>query len=214
MNDIRVDIRFKNNILLKKIECDYKSIPLFCEENNLAYTTLSGYITLRYNPVTNNNRFLSLIPVHSGLYWKKSAQRISDALLCLPGDIFPESTWRDNKKNRYYLEVDSADISNVIAGFYGTKFITPTESQEKKELEGAVVDILSTLTPREEQVINRRFGMSGAEETYAEIALDFDVSLERVRQVEYVALRKLREPVRSKRLKANLGGMDNEHPTH
>ena len=64
------------------------------------------------------------------------------------------------------------------------------------------MEALHTLTAREEEIISRRFGLDGmGTETLEEIAKDYGVTRERIRQIEQKALRKLRHPSRSKKLK-------------
>jgi RNA polymerase primary sigma factor len=64
-------------------------------------------------------------------------------------------------------------------------------------------ELLATLTAREAQVLRMRFGLDGgAERTLAEIGASFDLTRERIRQIETQALRKLRLPTRAKRLRA------------
>jgi RNA polymerase primary sigma factor len=65
----------------------------------------------------------------------------------------------------------------------------------------AIRDVLSTLTPREEKVIRRRFGIGCDEETLEEIGSSFKVSRERIRQIEAKAIERLRHPLRVKELK-------------
>jgi len=66
-------------------------------------------------------------------------------------------------------------------------------------------NVLNTLTPREERVIKMRFGLEdGTEHTLEEVGQNFAVTRERIRQIEAKALRKLRHPSRSRRLRAFL----------
>ena len=63
--------------------------------------------------------------------------------------------------------------------------------------------VLKSLTPREEKVLRMRFGIGEkSDHTLEEVGQDFEVTRERIRQIEAKALRKLRHPSRSKRLKA------------
>ena len=65
-----------------------------------------------------------------------------------------------------------------------------------------VVNVLDTLTPREEKVLRLRFGLDdGRARTLEEVGKEFNVTRERIRQIEAKALRKLRHPSRSKKLK-------------
>ena len=63
--------------------------------------------------------------------------------------------------------------------------------------------VLRTLSPREEKIIRMRFGMEdGSEHTLEEVGREFSVTRERIRQIEAKALRKLRHPSRSEKLKS------------
>ena len=64
------------------------------------------------------------------------------------------------------------------------------------------MDVLDTLTPREEKVLRLRFGLEdGRARTLEEVGREFQVTRERIRQIEAKALRKLRHPSRSKKLR-------------
>ncbi|MCB0403849.1 MAG: RNA polymerase sigma factor RpoD [Bdellovibrionales bacterium] len=81
--------------------------------------------------------------------------------------------------------------------------LSPTEAVANINLSEQTRRVLSTLTPREEKVLRMRFGIGeSSDHTLEEVGQDFNVTRERIRQIEAKALRKLRHPSRSKRLKA------------
>jgi RNA polymerase primary sigma factor len=86
--------------------------------------------------------------------------------------------------------------------------LNPAESVTVMNLREITDEVLATLTPREEKVIKMRFGLgnTGSEHTLEEVGQHFAVTRERIRQIEAKALRKLRHPSRSRRLKAFLEG--------
>jgi len=78
----------------------------------------------------------------------------------------------------------------------------PAEAASYTLLKEQINEVLHTLTPREEQVLKLRFGLEdGRTRTLEEVGKEFDITRERIRQIEAKALRKLRHPSRSKRLK-------------
>ncbi len=78
----------------------------------------------------------------------------------------------------------------------------PAEAAAYSLLREQLVDVLDTLTPREQKVLRLRFGLDdGRSRTLEEVGKTFDVTRERIRQIEAKALRKLRHPSRSKKLK-------------
>ncbi|NLX76391.1 MAG: RNA polymerase sigma factor RpoD [Clostridiaceae bacterium] len=78
----------------------------------------------------------------------------------------------------------------------------PDESAAFTLLKEQLIDVLDTLTPREEKVLRLRFGLDdGRARTLEEVGREFNVTRERIRQIEAKALRKLRHPSRSKKLK-------------
>ena len=81
------------------------------------------------------------------------------------------------------------------------------DSLSRKRFVEGTQELLSTLTAREAQVLRMRFGLDGGtERTLAEIGASFDLTRERIRQIETQALRKLRLPTRAKRLRAIFDG--------
>jgi RNA polymerase primary sigma factor len=83
--------------------------------------------------------------------------------------------------------------------------VSPAEAIINVDLKEQTAQVLRTLTPREEKIMKMRFGLEdGSEHTLEEVGRSFAVTRERIRQIEAKALRKLRQPSRSRKLKAFL----------
>jgi len=83
-----------------------------------------------------------------------------------------------------------------------TNSVSPIEAVIMRTLKDHTENVLKSLTPREEQVLKLRFGIGdGTEHTLEEVGRTFNVTRERIRQIEYKALRKLRHPTRAHLLK-------------
>lgn len=114
-------------------------------------------------------------------------------------DLLSEYT---DETNRPY----SNDLAtNIVLSSLSTETVVSDDdayvSLYYKQLKEDVSEALNTLTPREAKVIQLRYGFSGSEMTLEEVGKVFNVTRERIRQIEAKALRKLRHPSRAKRLK-------------
>ncbi|QQK35808.1 Sigma-70 [Ralstonia pickettii] len=88
-----------------------------------------------------------------------------------------------------------------------TNTLAPAEAALHGSMRGVVKDVLDSLTPREAKVLRMRFGIEmSTDHTLEEVGKQFDVTRERIRQIEAKALRKLRHPSRSDKLKSFLEG--------
>ena len=96
-------------------------------------------------------------------------------------------------------EEEDSHLSDFIPDDYAA---APVDAASQTLLKEQLIDILGTLTKREEKVLRLRFGLEdGRSRTLEEVGKEFDVTRERIRQIEAKALRKLRHPSRSKKLK-------------
>jgi RNA polymerase primary sigma factor len=90
--------------------------------------------------------------------------------------------------------------------------VSPSDAVINLNLKEQTASVLKTLTPREEKVIKMRFGLDdGSEHTLEEVGQSFAVTRERIRQIEAKALRKLRHPSRSRKLRAFLEGSSRDY---
>jgi len=98
--------------------------------------------------------------------------------------------------------VGEEEDSNLGTFIEDQTAISPTESATILMLKEQLLEVLNTLTPREQKVIMLRYGVDdGHPRTLEEVGREFNVTRERIRQIEAKALKKLRHPSRSKRLK-------------
>ena len=83
--------------------------------------------------------------------------------------------------------------------------VSPSDAVINLNLKEQTESVLKTLTPREEKVIKMRFGVGdGSEHTLEEVGQQFSVTRERIRQIEAKALRKLKHPSRSRKMRSFL----------
>lgn len=95
---------------------------------------------------------------------------------------------------------EDSHLGDIIPDAAG---ISPAEAMISLDLKEQTARVLSTLSSREERVIKLRFGLEdGSERTLEEVGQSFNVTRERIRQIEAKALRKLRNSSRSRRLRA------------
>lgn len=198
MNDLRVELRGKNNILWHAVFDVAPSLAAFCRRFGLPQGSVGGYLNLRTNPrrLTAFGRQL----VEPRL--TKTAQRLCE-ITGLPADeLFPMQLYAFGQM-RAVAEVESERFVSLSSAKRLALPPSQEESIARDELAREVSEVLETLTPREAMVIKQRFGLDGHEEhTLDAVADSFHVSRERVRQIETKALRKLRNPSRSGRLLA------------
>jgi RNA polymerase sigma factor (sigma-70 family) len=194
VKDLRIEIRFKNNLLYQAIMNKYKSIRMFCKINNLYLTTISRYLNFKESPLSERrkqkNVYLNYEPL-SGKYIKQTAQIIIDKLGITFYEAFPETSYEAKDNNTFSMEIES----NNILSFDEKKYLPMKEFSDYYDF-GLLIKTLKTLTPREETVIRGRFGIDGEEETLEIIAKKLGATRERIRQIELKALRKLRHPER------------------
>lgn len=196
VNPYLVKVSIRNNLIIRAIRAaGYKNVSRFCEQNGMGKTELTELISLRRSPLTAEGVF------------SNSAKNLMENLCALPTDLWtPEQLTMKLKKNTATTEVDfnamvAALGMNSEEVFQLIDSSSPDKELEKEEAYTVVNDILDTLTPREAKVLRMRFGIDCAELTLEEIGEKWDLSKERIRQIEAKAMRKMKNPSRIEILK-------------
>lgn len=169
--------------------------------------------------------FLIRIPVHmmeriskitklDGIYeidnldYEKRMKKISEDLGIKVEDVKKSLEYRDIYLNPASLDVPIGEDNSIelIDFIEDKKVLSPDEHLNYQLLKDQINNVLQGLTEREEKVLRLRFGLyDGRTRTLEEVGKEFNVTRERIRQIEAKALRKLRHPSRSRKLKDYLG---------
>ena len=189
MSDYRVTIKVRNNRILKAIK-DIGGEPgqKWCEANGLVYTQINSLINLTESPL-----------LKTGLL-STPAEKLCDAVGKLPEELWTNDQIRPLEKNFTELDMTQDQVMALLP-LSETSYI---QDFDKKDLEKVMAAALSTLDRKEQKILNLRFKEGLFLE---EIAEKYDITRERVRQIEAKALRKLRHPSTSSLLKPFLGGV-------
>lgn len=190
--DYRVEVKVKNNNILKRIEAaGYKTVGEFCRLNDRPswQSRIGDYVNLKQTPLNAAGDFFPHI------------YEMANMLNCSPEDLFTETQLQTAlETNKRSIEVNEAEMKFMLTN--AKQPLLLEDQVHFDRLPDKVAAILDTLTPREAKVVRLRFGLDGTEPlTYDQLASNFDVTRERVRQIEQKALRKMRHPRRSEELR-------------
>jgi DNA-binding CsgD family transcriptional regulator len=199
MKEYRLEIKVRNNAVLKRIEeLGYESLPAFCREHKLHYNVVNHIISFKapfYGKRGNING---------------SIIKLANALQVLPDYIYPpERRGEPLQNNKYIAEVEKADLMQVSTSLRMDAM--PVDDRKMlNDLAPTIRNVmLEALTPREHRLIDKRFGLtSGTPETLDEVGDQLNVSRERIRQMEAKALRKMKHPSRSRKLREYIEFLD------
>lgn len=189
-NDLRIELRTRNNLLWHVIFDSHASVSEFCQIHHLDQSHVGGLLNLKASP-----------------YDRRSGQRrpialkLADIALMEFEQLFPVSLYNNAVPHHLVAEVSSQKFMTLNAAKHLALPATQVDEVLASEAQIAIDSALQSLSPRQELVLRKRFGFDGEEESLDQISQELGVSRERVRQIEAKALRKLRHPDQSRRLR-------------
>lgn len=200
MNDLKILVKIKNNLILEKAKAlwgEELSQKEIARRLKITPQTFGHYLNFKEFPLT---KLKTREEFEDDYYWKEKALDIAKGLNCLPQEIFPEHLL-ETRKSQYEFEMDSETA--LMLSYGDTEAHRPDLLFEKREISRLLEKALATLTPREEHILKERFGLiDGNPKTLEDLAIEYGIRRERIRQIGNKALRKIRHPSRSKKLRA------------
>jgi RNA polymerase primary sigma factor len=181
MKDYKLTIKVRNNRLLKAIE-EAGGTPgqKWCDENGLCYQRVNKLINMTSSPLNSQG---DLFP---------DAAKLCDVLEKLPEDLWSNEQIYPLERNFSEIEMSHDEVIALLPQEQ-QQYLPDFSELENSQTKTLVSAALATLTNRERDVIRMRFE---EELTYDECAKRFDVTRERIRQIESKAMTKLRHPSR------------------
>lgn len=202
MKPIRMVVKLQNNLLKERREALGLSAPELAERAGISYQRYIALEGIRVKPTSKQHK--------SG--WCLAARVLADFYSVLPEDLFPGVVLAVDKSiaERTF---DAEEIRALLPESLRQDALGPDVVFERKQLEAIMNKTLETLTAIERKVIEGRFGFNGeSEKTLREIGDSIGISVERTRQLEVIALQKLRHPQRHKRFIAFASQATQEYP--
>jgi RNA polymerase sigma factor (sigma-70 family) len=184
-----LQIKVKNNLVYSAIKAKgYNSIPKFAKDNDIEYSWICRILSMTQT-----------IFDKKGNYTRRTL-KLCDVLGVAVDDLFTENQKYSRDKIQKNIELGEKEVEAYCAMLENANLnqLSMEERLDIEQLETIHNKNLETLTPREQKVINLRFGLNGNKEhSLGEAGEIFGINRERIRQIEAKALRKLRHPSRS-----------------
>ena len=196
INEYRIKVTVRNNLILNAIEsAGYKNVSDFCRAVGLPKTALTELIAMRKPPLNQSGEF------------SEHAKALMDELCVAPTDLWTsEQLTLKLKRNSAQRDVSSEGMRAAL-GMHAEELLelmkpdAPDEAVLKHEMVKLVEEQLESLSPRQALILRMRYGIGCEEHTFDEIGEKFDLTRERIRQIEAKALRLLKHPKRSDTLR-------------
>jgi hypothetical protein len=186
--DYSVTIKVKNNRLLEKMQsAGYESAAALSRDSGAPKAAIGLYLNLKKAPLLK------------GGTWSETVLRLAKFLRCLPEDLFPKAHTRDPlAKNVSEFKADATDIYQISSSLRSMA-LPSDEKMMIAQSKASLYELLKTLNPTEREVIEGRFGLVDGEDkslrVVGENLSEGARTVERIRQLEARALRKLRRRI-------------------
>ena len=187
MKDYRIEITVRNNRIIEHMRrLDYATVAQLSRDTGIYKTYVYDYINFKKKPLDFKGR------------WKPTALKLAEVLACDPADLWTdiqrEAVLKTNKKALALAEKE-------ISGFFESP--DPQRLLEEKQTADRIDWVLDTLPEMERNVLKMRFGLRPyyREHTLEEIANEYGLTRERIRQKEIKGIRRIRNsPTRQRKI--------------
>lgn len=208
LNDIRLEVKLKNNVLWNKIHDKFPNVAAFCKAHKglgINATQVGRLLLFKVSPfrqvrVGKTNLFTK--------EYRNACLKLEKALKCPAEVLFPEELYEKMMELPATTVVELSSFSNLALPEKHELLSLPAPEEDplsqadRQELGEKIQDLLKTLTFREREIIKLRYGLGyDYIHTLEEVGKIFKITRERVRMIEAGAIRKLQDPARSNRLK-------------
>lgn len=177
-DEYNITLKIRNNLLLQAFK-KVGEVPgeILARKIGISYGVLNQYISLKLSPIDNNDEY------------RESAYKICGFLNMSPNELWTDEQLTPLDKHTVELTATYEQMTAYLPS-YGDV----TAKLERDDLQRETEAMLDTLTPLQKRVIDLRFGLTGKEHVLKEVSDEIGLSVERIRQIEAKALRKLRHP--------------------
>lgn len=192
VKDYKVFVKVRNARILNAFAEKGESVGLIAANKiGISYQKLLDLSNLKLSPIKKDG---SLLP---------EVEKLCEYLNKIPTDLFSVDQIYPLETNAAEIEMTAEEVEMLM--FPASKNINPESFIAYNQAKNTLNELIESLTPRETEVMKLRFGIECDEHTYKKIGEILGVSIERVRQIEAKALRKLKHPSRANKLRlANL----------
>ena len=201
-DDLRLSLTIKNNVVLELMEDrGIRSVSELCRRVGTSQSQVGLLLNFKISPRGKTVK------------WLKAVLVLADFFGVTPDLLFPDDLIEmadAGFKNRREVKISTAELTYAFLASQEQQCLNPEQLMIASEsmtgtLEDETDAVLKTLTVREEEVVRMRFGIDqGEEASLEEVGRHFNVTRERIRQIESKALRGLRHSTRADRLRPHL----------